>query len=339
MPRTSSKSQSIADERPAERAIRVEKTNSWEAVQRFFQARETRMVVGILLLTFALIATLAYVSFLFTGTSDQSILSLDRPDRLANRESIRNLLGLPGARLAQFMIDGSFGFVSILLAFMVGIYALRLMHVIKELKAVKLFCCTVFWVLWGSVVLGFAQQMVHLGLFRWGGAFGAWAAKELSSYVNTTGTALILVAALVIFLIVTDPRFIDRCRAFGQWVAGLFKRKPKPDQPEDPNVPTDVVIDLPVDTETTQTTQTTPTTKTTDEDVPLTIESGASPQSNGESGLRLEGQDDDFEEEPFDDEEPDTQESPETPDTPEAIDVEGVTMTFEKPVDTQLDLF
>ena len=297
MPRTSSKSQSIADERPAERAIRVEKTNSWEAVQRFFQARETRMVIGILLLTFALIATLAYVSFLFTGTSDQSILSLDRPDRLANRESIRNLLGLPGARLAQFMIDGSFGFVSILLAFMVGIYALRLMHVIKELKAVKLFCCTVFWVLWGSVVLGFAQQMVHLGLFRWGGAFGAWAAKELSSYVNTTGTTLILVAALVIFLIVTDPRFIDRCRAFGQWVAGLFKRKPKPDQPdqpEDPNVPTDVVIDLPVDTETTQTTPTTNDHRpTTDDDITLTIEPGASPQSNGESGLRLEGQDDD----------------------------------------------
>ncbi len=276
MPRTSSKSQSITDERPAERAIRVEKTNTWEAVQRFFQARETRMVIGILLLTFALIATLAYVSFLFTGTSDQSILSLDRPDRLANRESIRNLLGLPGARLAQFMIDGSFGFVSVLLAFMVGVYALRLMHVIKELKAVKLFCCTVFWVLWGSVVLGFAQQMVHLGLFRWGGAFGAWAAKELSSYVNTTGTTLILVAALVIFLIVTDPRFIDRCRAFGQWVAGLFKRKPKPDQPEDPDLPTDVVIDLPVDTETTQTTQTTPTTNdhrpTTDDDITLTIE-------------------------------------------------------------------
>ncbi|MBQ6790604.1 MAG: DNA translocase FtsK [Paludibacteraceae bacterium] len=134
-------------------------------------------------------------------------------------------------------------------------------------------------------------------MFRWGGAFGAWAAKELSSYVNTTGTTLILVAALVIFLIVTDPRFIDRCRAFGQWVAGLFKRKPKPDQPdqpEDPNVPTDVVIDLPVDTETTQTTPTTNDHRpTTDDDITLTIEPGASPQSNGESGLRLEGQDDD----------------------------------------------
>ncbi len=38
---------------------------------------------------------------------------------------------------------------------------------------------------------------------------------------------------------------------------------------------------------------------------------------------------------------PETQETPETPETPEtdSIEVEGVKMTFEKPVDTQLDLF
>ena len=178
------------------------RTNWWESVCRFFAARETRMVIGILLLTFAVIAALAYVSFLFTGTSDQSVLALDRPERLANRESIRNLLGLPGARLAQFMIDGSFGFGSILLVFMLTVYALRLMHVLKDIHAVKLFCGTVFWVLWCSILLGFAQQMAHSGVFRWGGQFGACAARWLSSYVNTTGTLLILFAALVIFLIV-----------------------------------------------------------------------------------------------------------------------------------------
>ncbi|MBQ3633589.1 MAG: DNA translocase FtsK 4TM domain-containing protein, partial [Paludibacteraceae bacterium] len=114
MPRTLSKSKNIAEDRPTERAIRVERTNWIETVSRILAARETRMVIGILLLTFAAVAALAYVSFLFTGTSDQSVLALDRPERLANREAVRNLLGLPGARLAQFMIDGSFGFVSIL---------------------------------------------------------------------------------------------------------------------------------------------------------------------------------------------------------------------------------
>ena len=227
MPRTSSKSGNIAADRPAERAIRVEKTNSWEAVKQFLSARETRMVAGILLLTFAVVAMLAYVSFLFTGTSDQDILSLGRPDRLANREMIKNILGLPGAVLAQFMIDGSFGFVSIILVIMIGFYGLRLMHVFRDIRAIRWFVCSAFWVLWGSVVLGFAQQMVHLGVFRWGGVFGTWAAKELSSYVQTTGTLLILGVTLVIFLVLSDPRFIDRCKAFGAWFVGLFKRKEK----------------------------------------------------------------------------------------------------------------
>ena len=210
-----------------ERAIRVERTNWLETIRDFFLDRRTRMIFGVLLTLFAVIALLSYISFLFTGTYDQSVLSLDHAERVANRLTVRNMLGLPGAELAQFMIDGSFGFVSILLVFMLAIYGLRLMHVFRDIRAILLFCGTTFWVLWGSVVLGFAQQMIHLGAFSWGGKFGTWAAAWLSSYVNITGTILILLALLVIFLIVTDPRFTERCKAFGAWVAKLFTRKPK----------------------------------------------------------------------------------------------------------------
>ena len=204
------------------------------------------MVIGIILLTFALIAVLAYISFLFTGTYDQSVLSMDHAERVANRETVKNLLGLPGAHLARFMIDGTFGFVSILLALLVGVYGLRLMHVFKDIPVIKLFCSAVFWTLWGSIVLGFAQQMTHLGVFLWGGAFGTWMAQWLSSYVATTGTILILVVVLVIFLIVSDPHFIDRCKAFGEWVKNLFARKPKEivDEPSG-----EITIDIPVNDE------------------------------------------------------------------------------------------
>ena len=254
MPRTSSKiSNTPVDSAP--RAIKVEKPNAREAVQRFFKARETRMVLGIVLLTFSVIALLAYVSYLFTGTYDQSILSMDRPDRIANRLQIRNMLGLPGAMLAAFLIDGSFGFVSILLVLLVGVYALRLMHVLKDIPALKLFISGAFWVLWGSITLGFAHNMVHqLGVFLWGGAFGATCAQWLVGYVRELGTGLILLASLTIFLIVTDPRFIDRCKAFGAWVAGLFAKKPKvePEEPETPETPAEpeggeIVVDIPIE--------------------------------------------------------------------------------------------
>ena len=196
-------------------------------LKHYAMARETRMILGVLLLLFSVIALLAYLSFLFTGTADQSVLSQAYADQVANRHEIRNILGLPGARLARFLIDGSFGFVSILMVLMCGTYALRIMHVLKDIKAIKIFCTTAFWVLWGSIVLGFIQQLANIGAFRWGGRFGDAAALKMESYVHITGMVLILAAVLVIFLIVTDPKFIDRCKAFGFWFVGLFKKKPK----------------------------------------------------------------------------------------------------------------
>ena len=228
MPRTVSKlKNNDIDERSAERSIRVEKESWWMTLKHYAMARETRMILGVLLLLFSVIALLAYVSFLFTGTADQSVLSQAYADQVANRHEIRNILGLPGARLARFLIDGSFGFVSILLVLMCGTYALRIMHVLKDIKAIKIFCTTAFWVLWGSIVLGFIQQLANIGAFRWGGRFGDAAALKMESYVHITGMVLILAAVLVIFLIVTDPKFIDRCKAFGFWFVGLFKKKPK----------------------------------------------------------------------------------------------------------------
>ena len=281
MPRHTIKSRDILTEQPEERAIRVEKLSGVQAVRAFFADRRVRMVIGVLLLMFSVFALLAYVSFLFTGAFDQDILSLDRAGRVENREAIRNMLGLPGADLAHFLINSSFGFSSLLLILMIGIYGLRIMHVFRDIPAIKLFCCSVFLVLWGSITFGFAQQMVHLGVFLWGGQFGAWTAKWLTSYVQITGIVLILFFSMVIFLIVSDPRFIDRCKAFGAWCANLFTKKKK--EPIDSGE--EITLDIPVS----ETSDNSENSKDSDE-VTFTIDPGASPQSNGESGLRQEGQ-------------------------------------------------
>ena len=251
MPRHSSKSRDIFAEQPEERAIRVDKLSGVQAVRAFFADRRVRMVIGVLLLMFSIFALLAYVSFLFTGAYDQDILTMDRAERVTNREAIRNMLGLPGADLAYFLINGSFGFVSVLLVLMIGVYGLRIMHVFRDIPAIKLFCCTVFLVLWGAITFGFAQQMVHLGVFLWGGQFGAWAARWLTSYVQITGIVLILFFSMVIFLIVTDPRFIDRCKAFGAWCAKWFTRSSKDsrDTSDPSDLTEEIVLDLPIDPE------------------------------------------------------------------------------------------
>ncbi len=251
MPRHTSKSTGLSTSRTAARTIRVEKESWWQVTKRVLIDRRTRMVIGVILFSFAVFAALSYISFLFTGTSDQSVLSMSAEDRIANRMEVQNVLGLPGARLANFLINGSFGFSSILLVLMMVVYGLRMMHVLKSIHAVKLFCGGSFWVIWLSIVLAFAQQMTHAGTVLWGGAFGQWMAQWMHSYVQTMGMVLILVVVLVIFLIVTDPKFIDQCKTFGNWCISLFQRKPKTEVAEELSLPEDPIdeqtIELPID--------------------------------------------------------------------------------------------
>ena len=61
MPRTSGKIKNIEVDSMRERAIRVERTNWWDAIRDFFKDRRTRMIFGVLLCLFALIALLSLV--------------------------------------------------------------------------------------------------------------------------------------------------------------------------------------------------------------------------------------------------------------------------------------
>ena len=63
------------------------------------------------------------------------------------------------------------------------------------------------------------------------------------------------------------------------------------------------------------------------------------PEQEPEPGQESEPEETDTSDNPEPSDNPDTPDSLENPETPGSIDVEGVPMTFEKPADTQLDLF
>ena len=175
---------------------------------------------------------ISYISFFFTGAADYSIIeqSTNRSDM---RVDIQNALGLPGAVISRWMIDGTFGLVSLSVLVAMALYALRMvMHF--QLKRLRLLFITLFTLIWGSVVLGFAQQMIGVGsFFRWGGAFGQIVSAWATSYVQWIGLLLILLAILIVFLIVVDQHFVEHCQQIGQWIVGLFE-KPEPTEQADP---------------------------------------------------------------------------------------------------------
>ena len=115
MPRISTKSKNTSGGLAENRSASAQKFPIRESVKRIVCSREARMITGVLLALFTVIALLSCLSFLFTGAADQSVLGLTRGEQWAHRGEIHNLLGLPGARLSGFFINGSFGFLSLLI--------------------------------------------------------------------------------------------------------------------------------------------------------------------------------------------------------------------------------
>lgn len=219
--------------------IRVERVRKFDLRQSLrtcgdvLRSSRFRLIAGIVLLAVALMLLIAYISFFFTGANDYSIIE-NAADRRAMRTGITNALGLPGAVISRGLVDGAFGIVAILPILALGVYAARLLFEFP-LKGWKVLFITLFGMFWGSIVLGFAQQMTGIDtFFRWGGAHGQIISEWATSYIQWLGLLLILVVVLVVFLIVIDRHFVDNCRRFGQWCKGLFARKPKPqEEPQD----------------------------------------------------------------------------------------------------------
>ena len=213
------------EERKDFRAIEIDKTPFSQQLKAFFADRRTQVICAAILIAFSLFTLLAWISYFFTGDADFSLLGMSRAERIASRAQITNIMGLPGARLAAFMIDGSFGVMSIFFLVLTTLYAFNLLH-ITHIKNWRILFISAFWLVWGSITLGFIQHITGIEtFFRWGGAHGEWLSELINSFIQPIGTIILLVLTLVIFGIIADPKFIDKTIRFKQWCINLFPKK------------------------------------------------------------------------------------------------------------------
>ena len=233
-PRTSStRNSNSSSNRPSLKEI-------FSSLQMWVQTYEFRLCSGIILSVITLMLVVAFISFFFTGGHDYSIVV--QPDaRQAMRNEIQNALGLPGAVIARWLVDGTFGIASLAALVALALYSIRLIMYFP-LRRLRLLFIVLFILVWGSITLGFVQQQIGVGsFFRWGGAFGQIVAAWGTSYIQWIGMSLILIATLIIFCIVVDKHFVEHCQQFGHWIAGLFKKKETTETFEDEEAST---IDL-----------------------------------------------------------------------------------------------
>ena len=230
---TSTRNSNSSNNRPSLKEI-------FSSLQMWVQTYEFRLCSGIILSVITLMLVVAFISFFFTGGHDYSIVV--QPDaRQAMRNEIQNALGLPGAVIARWLVDGTFGIASLAALVALALYSIRLIMYFP-LRRLRLLFIVLFILVWGSITLGFVQQQIGVGsFFRWGGAFGQIVAVWGTSYIQWIGMSLILIATLIIFCIVVDKHFVEHCQQFGHWIAGLFKKKETTETFEDEEAST---IDL-----------------------------------------------------------------------------------------------
>lgn len=246
MPRKTNKNISSSNNDERKPIFSIDKPSFMNDVRAFFADERTRHIIALILMAMALFMAISYISYFTSGANDASILELPRGESSLQRNAIRNTLGLPGAVIGNLLIDGSFGIVSVLFIVMLVLYSLQLFRAINIGCLRLLFCCT-FWIVWGSITLGFIQLITGIDtFFRWGGSHGETLASWINSYIHPLGVMIMILLTLFIFLIVADKHFIERATSFCHWVAGLFRKKEEEPAAEDTTSTEDITIEIDV---------------------------------------------------------------------------------------------
>ena len=214
----------------------------WDRVKTGVQSEQFRVICGVLLALFTVYLIIAFVSFFFTGAADFSILEMSRPERAANRLEIQNWMGLPGATLVFLLIHKGFGLASMVLIALMAMCTNKLFRA-GNVRLMKFTVCSVFWLLYGSVVLGYVDYLIGEPLFfRLGGAFGAVVTVWAVSYVKVIGLLFILLAIGLIFFICVDETFIPKMHRLWRWLKTRLKKEtPTTEETPEDTAATDTV--------------------------------------------------------------------------------------------------
>lgn len=168
--------------------------------------RQSKVLFGCLLVLFSVGLLLAFTSFFIYGRSDQSTISAitDRS------ETANNWLGKFGALASDFFIYKGFGSASFLfvkLFFITGAF-LVLDLPLKKLKT------TWFWDLFAIIILAILFGFFFTAIPELGGTIGYEMNLFFQDYIGKTGTLLVLVFGIIIYLLLKIKISPDSIKTF-----------------------------------------------------------------------------------------------------------------------------
>ena len=166
----------------------------------FWNDRRFQLTFGLFLMIVSIFLLVAFISYLFTGKADQSVILANQEMPESARE-IRNWLGLAGALVSHFFIFQGFGIASFLLPPFLFVLGYRIVYkrALFPISTAFVFCA--FFTLWISVLLGYV--IINSDSGEWGflsGEIGYSVALMLDGLMGW-GTLLLLLFLFSAFTI------------------------------------------------------------------------------------------------------------------------------------------
>jgi len=178
----------------------------------FLKNEKFRFILGVLVLLIALYLLIAFISFLFYGTADQSKLDL------MSKSGIKNKAAILGAYLSELIINRGFGIPSFLFIYLLVITGFKIIGR-NLVKFGKSFVYSIVVIIWFSIALGLIfRTPINGSSIYIGGQYGLVMSSWLSSIIGIPGLISILFfSALVIVIIRFEKSY--------SFIMNLFKKR------------------------------------------------------------------------------------------------------------------
>ncbi len=175
-------------------------TERWSKVVEVYKNERTQKLVGLLLILSGIYILIACVSYIFTWQLDQDKVFAPLSELFAIETKVFNWLGKFGALASHLFMYKWFGASSFILVPVLIIYGTQKL-LGKRFATPSLFNAKwLFIMVWTSLALSF---VFHDKLYYLGGGYGYVLNQQLTNYVGTIGTIVILAFTMLSFLVLS----------------------------------------------------------------------------------------------------------------------------------------
>ena len=178
-------------------------------------------VLGLLGAAFVVFLFVSFVSFFSSGGNDRSLVEAMASGSTVAGEVAENSSGKGGAILADYLVNGCFGWASIFVIPLMIILSFRLMR-LREMKIKRTVISLIFFMLWGSLLFAFVFSEGFSSTFMSpGGDHGEWLCGLLDEFVGPVGVILALLLSLFFYFLYMKKNTIPWLREKLAFGAGL----------------------------------------------------------------------------------------------------------------------